>query len=143
MRRFAQLLLVLSTAFAAFVASSLQGRVLCYADGGGHVALEAPHNDTGCTDAHEGHFEGGLGESKPEHDPHHNGCTDLSAEFSVGREASRVYVDAHHAQLTTAFTIPLPFPATSGDHDVCPSDIDSHPPAPTDLGRLGTIILLA
>jgi hypothetical protein len=137
MRRLAHPLLVFCTALAAFVASSLHGNVLCYADSGGHVAVEAPHADTGCPGGHEEHRESSSGhESRRDH------CTDVSPEFSAAREAKSPSTIAHHSELEIAPALLPVLVAHSVDLPVKSRESGSHPPAAPQLDCLRTIILL-
>lgn len=135
MRRLARTILVVCTAFAALVASSLQGRVLCYADQGRHFEVEAPHEATGCPDVHGDH-----GDS--DHQQNHERCTDLAAEFSVSREAARSSIDVYPAALAFAPTVAV----VSCDVVVAPSTSATvalaDPSDPSGVDRLRTIILL-
>jgi hypothetical protein len=130
-------ILVLVTAIAAFAASLLQDNVLCYSACGQHVAFEAPHADGGCASGHEGHEH-----PAPEPDPEAKECTDVSADFPVIREASAASIDAHPVDLAIALPAVLLVHVGSPDSFSAERAIRTHPPAPTELGRLRTIILL-
>jgi hypothetical protein len=143
----ARVILVVCTVFATFLAASLQGRVLCCANDGGHFAIEAPHPEAGCPAGHdedEHHSDdgnaGGTDGGHPDEAP--AGCTDVSAEFDVGRELTAAPADALHAPLPcvsiTAPTAPAGLAHLSFDSLAA----RGHPPACSDLARLRTIILL-
>ena len=138
MARLAHGILVVCTVFATFLAASLQGRVLCSADGGGHFAIEAPHPETGCPGGHDEHHG-----TDAEHRDAPADCTDVSAEFAVARELTPASVDVLHAPLTCV-TVALP-PLLPGPADLSYDSLGArgHPPAAGDLARLRTIILLA
>jgi hypothetical protein len=131
---FGRAILVLFTAFAAFVASSLQDKVLCYSDCGHHLAFEPVHAEAGCPAGHQGHGHSDDSES--------NDCTDLTADFPVTREAMPASLNTHHVE-------PAILPAVSLLHAAglpgLPSGASpnrTQPPAPSDLVCLRTIILL-
>ncbi|HZN64526.1 MAG TPA: hypothetical protein VFB66_04450 [Tepidisphaeraceae bacterium] len=136
MRRLCRAILALCTAVAAFGATSLQGKVLCYSHCGRHVAVEAPHADGCCPAGHEGHDHSDEG-----HDADSESCTDVSAAFPVTRDAAHA-ADLHPADLAFAAALwsSIPFAATQWDPTA--SVADTHPPAPPDLARLRTIVLL-
>lgn len=136
MRRLCRAILVLCTAVAAFGATSLQGKVLCYSHCGRHVAVEAPHADGCCPAGHEGHDHPDEG-----HDADSEGCTDVCADFPVTREAAPQSVDLHQADLAFAsLGSSIQFAVTQ--LDATASIADTHPPAPPDHTRLRTIVLL-
>jgi hypothetical protein len=136
MLRLCRAILALCTAVAAFGAASLQGKVLCYSHCGRHVAVEAPHTDGCCPAGHEGHDH-----SDEEHDGDSEGCTDVSADFPVTREAAPHGVDLHQADLAFA-ALWSSIQTAVIDFDPTASLADTHPPAPPDLACLRTIVLL-
>ena len=136
MRRIARTLLVFCTAFAAFVASSLQGNVVCYAEGGQHVAIEAPHPDSGCPGGHEEHRESSTGD-----EPEQDHCTDVSAKFSAARETSSRSTHAHYAESAMAPALLITPLAPSVDLPIA-SRKTGVDPGPSELGCLRTIILV-
>ena len=138
MRRLARVILVGCTAFAALVAASLQGKVLCYADGGRHVAVEAPHPERIGGAAHHDHHC----ESDSSHEPEHDRCTDVSADFSATREASSRSTQFYHVDLILPPVVPLM--AFTVPADLAPLSLTANdqPPGPPGLSCLRTIILL-
>jgi hypothetical protein len=82
--------LVLCTAVAAFGASSLHGKVLCFGDGG-HAAVEPPHADTPCAATHESHEH-----ERGQHEPVERRCSDVSADFLTARDGPVDSVNAAH-----------------------------------------------
>ena len=136
MRRLCRAILVLCTAVAAFGATSLQGKVLCYSHCDRHLAVEAPHADGCCSAGHDGHDHSDDGR-----DADSEGCTDVSADFPVTREAALNSVDLHQADLAIASVgFSVPFAVTQPNPTA--SVADTHPPAPPDLACLRTIVLL-
>lgn len=136
MRRFSRTLLVVCTAFAALVGTSLQGNVLCYSEGGDHVAIELPHADTGCPDGHDEPGRSSSGDA-----PEPSGCTDVAAKYSAICEGSAPPPLAHSAEPTFAPPVLIEPCILS----LAPSLIflaSGHPPAPPPFGGLRTIILL-
>lgn len=138
MERLARLFLVLCTVLATFVAASLQGRVLCSSNGGSHLAIEAPHPETGCPSGHDDHRE-----TEGQHRDVPADCTDVSAAFAVVREVAPASVDALHATLPCVAVL-SPALAAGSTHLFFDSlAACGHPPACGDLARLRTIVLLA
>jgi hypothetical protein len=123
MLRLCRAILALCTALAAFAATSLQGKVVCYSHCGRHVAVESPYADGECPAGHEEHDHA------------------LSADFPVTREVAPNSADLHQADLAFAplwSTIEL----AATQFGLTASVADSHPPAPPDLACLRTIVLL-
>lgn len=135
MGRLPRAILVLFTCLAAFAATSLQGKVLCYSDCGRHFAFEAPHSDNGCPGGHEGH-------DHPAPDSESKGCTDVSADFPVIREAAKSSFDTHHAKLAALATGPVIQVVSLADHFFRTPVGVSHGPLPPGLACLRTIVLL-
>ena len=138
--RLARSILAVCTAFAALIASTLQGNVLCYADGGRHVAVEAPHASGAAHTHHHGH-----GDSDPAEEPAHGHCTDVAAEFSATRELQTRWalsLESHSADLTPPPLLPAAPFAVAVDAPGFPIHGMAGPPAPPGLACLRTIILL-
>lgn len=142
MRRLARAILVVCTVFAALVASALQGNVLCYADDGRHVAVEAPHPRDAHHADHAGHCDS---TPAPADEPEHGHCTDVAAEFSATRELQTRGGRSLDDQCTSLTFAPPLTPAaytTIADHAALPIQGLAGPPAPPGLACLRTIILL-
>ena len=138
----ARTILVISTAFAALVASTLQGNVLCYADDGRHLAVEAPH-PTAADHAHQ-HLHC---DSVPAEEPAHGHCTDVAAEFSATREIQTrgaLSLESHPGagDLTPPPLLPATPFAAATDTTGLPARGMAGPPAPPGLACLRTIVLL-
>src|SRR5688572_25692064 len=93
MLQLARTFLILCTATAAFVASSLQGKVLCIGEEG-HAAVEPPHNEVTCAAEHGTHEHDGDGHEQDGRD-----CSDVSADFLAARDGAATAVDLSHHQL--------------------------------------------
>lgn len=133
---FARTFLVLCTALAAFVASSLQGKVLCFGEEG-HAAVEAPHADAGCAAADDAHEHEGE-----DHDPDHRPCSDVSANLLAVRGEAPAAADLLHfdlalfapaAQEILISRLHLPRPGFG---------LGTHPPSDGGLACLRCVILL-
>lgn len=134
----ARAILVVSTACAVLVASSLQGKVVCYADDGRHVAVEAPHRPSAASSHHhhhDQHDEHGHG-----HEPEHERCTDVSVEFSASRDLTPRSAP-QDIQLAAPVLLPLAFLAIA-NHPVAAPAADGDPPGTPAISCLRTIILL-
>jgi hypothetical protein len=131
----ARTFLVLCTAVAAFGASSLHGKVLCFGDGG-HAAIEPPHADTPCAATHESHEH-----ERDRHDPDERDCSDVSADFLTARDGPADGVNVSHFDagllapppdvLMYALNIPR-----------LRLGMGTHPPSDGDRACLRSIILL-
>ena len=138
MLRVARSILVVCMAVATFVAASLQGRVLCSANSGAHFAIEQPHRETGCPSGHDDEHPGADGE----HQRLPGDCTDISAEFSLAREAAPPSIDVLHAPLVGALALsPVLFTAPL-ELDVHAHALRGHPPGSGELASLRTVVLL-
>lgn len=138
--RLARSILVLCTAFAALIASTLQGNVLCYADDGRHLAVEAPH----AGEAAHNH-DGGQCDSVPAEEPAHGHCTDVAAEFSATRELQTRWamsLESHSVDVTPPPLLPAAPFAAAVDTPGFPVHGMAGPPAPPGLACLRTIVLL-
>ena len=146
MARLTRLLLVGCTAFATFLAASLQGRVLCWSAGGEHFAIEAPHPETGCPSQHDSHHDTHEDHSAgDDHEPAPADCTDVSAEFVVGRDAAAASPDISRLAPAGAPVLVLLVASLALPDLRIAIHHGSDPPhlVPGDLARLRTIILLA
>ena len=139
--RLARFILVVCTAFAALVASTLQGNVLCYADDGRHLAVEAPHASCAAHAHHHGHHDPG-----PAEEPAHGHCTDVAAEFSATRELQTRWarsLESHPGgDLTPPPSLPAAPFAAAADTPGFLVPWTAGPPEPPGLACLRTIILL-
>jgi hypothetical protein len=137
MNRPARTLLVVCTALAAFVASSLQGKVLCFGEEG-HAAVEAPHTDTPCTAEHEQHEHRG-----PDRGPDDRECSDISADLLAARDGHATTADLSHLHAGLAPTPPPVVLITSLRLPQRGPGLGTHPPSNGDLACLRSIIVLA
>ena len=135
----ARAILVVSTACAVLVASSLQGKVVCYADDGRHVAVEAPHRTSAASSHHHHHDQ--HDEHGDGHEPEHERCTDVSAEFSASRDLTPRSAPLQNIELAAPALLPLAIFAVA-NHPVAAPAVDSEPPVAPALFCLRTIILL-
>jgi hypothetical protein len=134
---FVRTFLVVCTALAAFVASSLQGKVLCFGEEG-HAAVEPPHAKAPCAATHESHEHDGDGREDDDRE-----CSDVSADFLTLRDGAAAAGDVSHFDLillspplrdTLISTLNLPRPRFG---------LGTHPPSNGDLACLRCVILLA
>lgn len=136
MIRPARTFLVLCTALAAFVASSLQGKVLCFGDEG-HAAVEAPHAEATCSAVHDEHEHEAPAPNSDDRD-----CSDVSADLLAARDGLAKTADLAHLD---AGVTPTPPPAVLLANLYLPQPrlgLGTHPPS-HDLACLRGIILLS
>lgn len=138
MIRFARLLFVLLTTFAATAAGVLDGRVVCMA-GSADVAVEQPHRDV----EHTSHDHDGDKHGEDEHQAPKGGCTDVQAGGTLVRENAPAVYDHQHLQLALPLVSPalsaVVIAANSGSTEL---RFAGTPPALADLACVRSIILL-